>query len=82
MNDSVKMQRAKSLNRRLKITKKIWYIDLKKKRNKSLSFGVSKAWVIRELRAERIHNEKEKRMKIGKQGKTLSEWKSEWGREI
>lgn len=54
----------------------------KKKRKKSLSFGVSKVWVIRELRAERIHNEKEKRMKIGKQGKTLSEWKSEWGREI
>ena len=82
MNDSVKMQRAKSLNRRLKIKKKRWYFELKKKRKKSLSFGVSKAWVIRELRAERIHNEKEKRMKIGKQGKTLSEWKSEWGREI
>lgn len=74
-------ERVKNLNRLLKIKRGDGTLSLKKKK-KSLSFGVSKAWVIRELRAERIHNEKEKRMKIGKQGKTLSEWKSEWGREI
>ena len=63
----------KNLNRLLKIKKRRWYFEFKKKKRKSLSFGVSKAWVIRELRAERIHTEKEKRMKIGKQGNTLSE---------
>lgn len=65
MNDSVKMQReSKESKQTFENQKEEMVLWVKKKeRKKSLSFGVSKAWVLGELRAERIHNEEEKRMK-------------------